>query len=118
MNVLELRDVEALNPGGVLGTSGYVGGVNTALRQYGRVDFSATATPLTANQSNRGSFATTGAVAVNIAFADINAQELPDVWISASAGTPAPDQTIVVTAGTGFAVTGKALDTSTRAYEF
>lgn len=114
--LLQLTDVEVLNPNAVGGTSGYVGGSNTGLRQYGRINFAPTATPITANQNNRGTFVTAGAGVVGIPFTDIKAQEIPKVWMLTAAGTPAPDQTIAVT-GLGFNFSGKALDTSTRAYE-
>jgi len=114
--VMQLTDVASRNPLAVATTSGYVGAAGTLLRREGRINFASCATPITAAQSNEGTFATTGAVAVNVGFFDIVAQTLVDVWMTAAAGTPAPDQTIVVTAGTGFAFTGKAADTSTRAY--
>jgi hypothetical protein len=115
--VLTLDDLDILNPGAVAGTSGYVGGAGTAVRRRGRFNASATATAFTANQSDQGTFATTGATPVDVNFFDIRATGIVDVWMVTAAGTPAPDQTIAITAGTKFTFTGKAADTSTRGYK-
>jgi len=128
--VVEMDDVTVSNPNAVATTVGFIAnGATSVTRRKGRINMSATATPFTLVQSDVGTFTTNGAVAVTVPFKDI-----PDVtgggvapvsltgakvntWMIAAAGTPAPDQTIVITLATGFTSTGKNLDTSVRGYK-
>jgi hypothetical protein len=116
--VVELRDVEVLNPLVVPATSGYVGTAGTCVRRPGRFDASGTTSPFTANESDRGSFDANGAT-VTIPFFDImNLAPPPALWLVTPAGAVNRNaESIAITAGVNFAVTFAAGDTGRRGYE-
>lgn len=66
---------------------------------------------------SRGQVQLNGAAAVPVVFADLNPIDSVKLTPVTYAGTPGLFPTVAKTAGTGFAVTGVALDTSTYTYE-
>ena len=116
--VVELDDVMVTNPGAVGGTSGIaVSGATSVTRRKGRIDFSATATPFTLQQSDQGTFASNNNVAVDVTFRDIRAGAFIGLTLFTPGGTPAFGHTLTITGATKFTFTGTNLDTSTYEYK-
>ena len=116
--VVELDDVMVTNPGSVGGTSGIaVSGATSVTRRKGRIDFSATATPFTLQQSDQGTFASNNNVAVDVTFRDIRAGAFIGLTLFTPGGTPAFGHTLTITGATKFTFTGTNLDTSTYEYK-
>jgi hypothetical protein len=65
---------------------------------------------------SRGTVQLNQATPVNVAFPDIRAIDVPRLTLLTRAGTYGGAPNVIVTPGTGFSVTGQALDTSTYSY--
>lgn len=125
---VEIDDVVFTNSHAVVTSAGYLAdGASSVLRRKGRNDLNAMSTPYACVQSDQGTFTTNQATPVVITFKDVRAAgTVPGVaapggnvisWMVTAAGTPAPDQTLSITANTSFSFAGKNLDTSVRGFK-